>query len=76
MSNKIIGIAQSNFEKDGTTFKGYSLYHTYSRDKVEGLACGREWVKASVFEESPCSVGDEVMFRYNRYGKIDSIEVL
>lgn len=76
MSNKIVGIAQSNFEKDGSTFKGYSLYHTYSRDKVDGLACGREWVRASVFEETPCSVDDEVEFRYNKYGKIASIVIV
>lgn len=76
MANKVLGIQRSDFEKGGNTFKGYSIFYSYERDKVDGLACGRQWVKQAVYEDSPCSPGDTVDFTYNKYGKVAGIVIL
>lgn len=74
----VIGYRKTGFDtKDGKHIDGYNIYCAYPLDKGEGD--GAERLFMTVDKLLGCgynpTVGDNIVVRYNRYGKPDSIEL-
>lgn len=76
---KVIGIRHMSFTtKEGDTVSGTNLFMTepMAKEDGEGQSCERMFVSDRVYAgltHKP-RVGDEVIVRYNRYGKCADIE--
>lgn len=76
---KVIGIRHMSFKgNDGEMVSGTNLYLTepLAKEDGEGQSCERLFLSERVFSgltHKP-RVGDEVIVRYNRYGKCADIE--
>ena len=81
---KIIGIRKSDFPtKTGEMIKGYNVYGSYGMDPRHGQGQSAKHFYLSERKLSmmngidPFSLlGHEVKLYYNRYGKVDTVEVL
>ena len=81
---KIIGIRKSDFPtKTGEMIKGYNVYVSDAIDPRHGQGLSAEHLYLSERKRSmmngidPFSLlGHEVKLYYNRYGKVDTVEVL
>lgn len=74
----IVGFRNVSFTDDaGRKVEGYTLYWQQEPvdDKVSGLICGKQFVSSQYVDYVPC-LGDTVIFRYNKYGKIGAVEVV
>lgn len=74
----IIGLRRSKFtpQDGGQEISGWTLHMTEERDNVEGYAV--EHVFASdrrLYGYTP-QLGDEVKVNYNRYGRVDSVDLI
>ncbi len=78
MSYRVIGKERVEYtNKDGKPVKGYAL-HTYTnKDKVDGLAVERIFVSDKLELSNIDLIKPEmdVDILYNRYGKIEKIEI-
>lgn len=79
---EVIGIKDVNFKcKDGSVVSGLRLYVTDDSVKVDdGIACDTIFLSAHVlslcdFDPAGIVVGDHVVIRYNKYGKVQSVSV-
>ena len=74
----VIGYQQVSFTPKGETqaITGVTLYLTEERDKVQGLAADRVFVSARKLGSYFPQLGDEIRLSYNRYGKVDAVELL
>ncbi len=78
---KVIGIRESSFEtKDGNQIDGMSIYCTYpmsGKGVYSGEACERVYITKKRLYDCGYTpvVGDEIKVMYNRFGKVDSIEL-
>lgn len=73
---KVIGIQHRKYtNKSGKEVEGYNLFLTYEDKAVNGLGALREWVNPETMEESMVNVGDECELLYNRWGRVDRINV-
>lgn len=73
----VIGFNHNSFTtKDGTPVSGYFIYLTGKQNNVVGLYSERIFVSDRKIEDSKYtpSVGDEIIVRYNKYGKVDYLE--
>lgn len=74
----IVGFRYVDFkDKDGNHVEGYSLYYTQdpSDEETQGVICGKQFISANRVPYIPV-IGDQVVFRYNKYGKIAAVEVV
>lgn len=74
----IVGFRNVSFtDDDGRKVEGYTLYWQQESedDNVSGLICGRQFISSRYVDYVPC-LGDTVIFRYNKYGKIGAVEVV
>lgn len=72
----VIGVQAVDFQgKEGNTIKGSNVFYTYARNGVSGLAADRAFLSESRFPVIP-SPGDSIDLSYNRYGKIESFDIL
>lgn len=75
MSCKVIGVAPVNFTgQDGRQVVGHNIYVTYERNNTQGLVAERIFLGSRV--EVVPDVGDEIRLYYNRYGRVESIDIL
>lgn len=77
MSNyKVIGVKNVDYvsRRSGRPVKGYSLYLTYERNDVDGLACEDVYVSTERINDVPY-VGDLCSVYYNRYGSVESVVI-
>lgn len=72
---KILGIRWVDMDGDRGKITGYSLYTCFPADKVEGLQTAKAFVSASAWAGLSYKpvVNDEVIFIYNRNGKVFDI---
>lgn len=71
---KVIGLGKVDFEtRDGNRIIGYSVFVTFHRSGVDGLAAEKFFISDSKFSASPFKLGDIVEIFFNRYGKVNSI---
>lgn len=76
---KVVGKRRTQFTpKDGDKpISGYNLYVLSSEEHTEGYVADRIFVTDQKFVNSVVpAVGNLVDVRYNRFGKVDSVEVL
>lgn len=76
---KVIGKAQTSFTPEGgQTYEGLRLYCSYESDKIEGVGTDLiKFVSMSKFLNGVIpQIGDEIHVSYNKYGKIDYVEVI
>ena len=74
----IVGFRNVSFkDESGRQIEGYTLYWQQEPedDKVTGLICGKQFISSQYVPYIPV-LGDCVIFRYNKYGKIGSVEVV
>lgn len=72
---KVIGIKQVEFKgRDGELVKGVKLYCEFEDEGVDGIACDSYFLKPSI--ASGITVGDSIDIRYNRYGKVERVDLL
>ena len=74
---EIIGLKRSKFTpKDSDQeISGYTLYLTEEREDVQGYAADRVFVSDKKLGPYQPAVGDEVRIYYNRWGKVDEVQV-
>lgn len=75
---EVIGIRSVDIPpRDGQPAnKGRSIYFKYDDDNVDGMAADRIFLSDSRFSSLYISVGDIIDIRYNRYGKVQSVDVV
>lgn len=74
---KVIGYSFSEFDtKDGGHVSGCFLYLTEERRNVTGVASERIFLSNAKLGGYKPSIGDEVRPYYNKYGKVDFLELL
>lgn len=72
---KVVGIGslkKGNY--NGFEYENRSIYCTYQSDKVEGLATYRFNVPARI-DISGLKIGSEINPSYNRYGKLEKLNI-
>lgn len=73
---KVIGIQHSEFDtRDGKHVSGMFLYLSEVRNNVEGVATERIFLSNAKVGDYPPMIGDEIKVNYNRFGKVDNIEI-
>ena len=72
----VIGIKRVDFvADDNSRIQGYRIYLIYENDKIQGQGCTSEFLSDQKYTD-PLAVGDRVIVRYNKYGKVDSIDLV
>lgn len=74
----IVGFRNVSFtDEKGNKIEGYTLFWQQdpADDKVTGVIAGKQFISSKYVDYVPC-LGDCVIFRYNKYGKIFSVEVV
>lgn len=72
----IVGFRNVSFKDErGRQIEGYTLYWQQEPDddKVTGVIAGKQFISSQYVDYVPC-IGDKVIFRYNKYGKICAVE--
>lgn len=74
----VIGYQNVSFTPKGESqaINGVTLYLTEEREKVEGLATDRVFVSERKLGSYFPQLGDNIRLFYNRYGKVDGVELL
>lgn len=74
---KVIGMRKFEYtsKKTGNTFPAANLYVTEERNNVVGLSCFDIFVRAELVPPE-LTVGDEVRCSYNRFGRVESIDLV
>jgi len=75
---KVIGLKEVDFTtKDNQQISGCKLFCTLEDKTVDGTACESIFLSKKKLEELGYKpvVGDELHVSYNKYGKIDYVEV-
>lgn len=75
---RIVGYRNVDFtDEKGFHVEGYTLYYVQDVDveDLSGQIAGKQFISSKRVDYLPV-LGDEVIFRYNKYGKISSIEVV
>lgn len=74
---KVLGFSHKHLSfDDGRSCDGFFLYLGDQRRDVEGLATERVFLSDAKADGYKPSVGDELKVYYNRFGKVDSVELL
>ena len=77
MTFEIVGYKKKSFNApDGTPISGYDLHLFGTENGVTGNFVERIFASDRKLGSYIPSVGDSVDVQYNRYGKIDRIEVI
>lgn len=77
MSVKIVGYKKKSFTTpDNTQISGYDLHVIGTEKGVTGNYVERIFASDNKLAGYVPALDDEVEIRYNRYGKIDTLEVL
>lgn len=75
----IIGLRRVDYtsKKTGNRVLGYNLYCTYEDKNTDGLACESIYLSDSKLDEESWepSVGDVFYPVYNRFGRIERVDV-
>lgn len=74
---KVLGYSRKHLSfDDGRTCDGCFLYLSEERRDTVGVATERIFLSDAKGDGYNPSVGDEIKVYYNRYGKVDSVELL
>ena len=76
---EVIGFRKSQFtaQDTGELIQGYSLFLTSEEDeRVTGKSCERVFLSLKKLGGYEPELGDHVELVYNRYGKVDHVELL
>lgn len=78
MENVVVGAKKTSFVTKDTkeTIEGYNIYVTYDAAGVEGQAADRFFISMAKSGEWKPTPGDIIKIIYNRFGKVDAVEVL
>lgn len=71
----VLGVARYDFERDGQHLSGVTLYCSYKSERVTGLCTEKVSISDRILDGLLISVGDEVRFMYNKYGKVSGVEI-
>lgn len=77
---KVIGFSERSFtaKDSGALIEGMNIFVTYEHRYISGLGCKRYFV--SSYRLKQCgyhpSLGDDIEFVYNEYGKIIGIRLM
>lgn len=73
---KVVGTREVDFkDKDGNAIKGVNVYVEYSYDKVTGVVAEKIFLSAAKLGSYSPKVGDDISVVYNKYGKVDHVDV-
>ena len=75
---RIVGMRRSEFDtRDGKHIAGTSIYCTYHDDRVTGEAVEKIFVTDEKCPDvGALQLSDEIKVYYNKYGKVDGIELV
>lgn len=75
---KLIGYELKEGNFNGTNFQGYKLYYSYKNTKIKGLGIGKEYINSKNLNglDLDSTLGREIEFTYNRFGKVAEVRVL
>lgn len=73
---EVVGFKKVDFEApDHTQISGFKVHCTLEDDNVTGVACESFFISEKKANGWRPNVGDEIELSYNKYGKIDRVEV-
>lgn len=81
MFMKVVGIKEVNYKskKDGSERHGIEVHGTYPSSRCQsGVLTDKQFLSDYIVEKMGGivpQVGDEIIFRYNRFGQIDDYEI-
>ena len=75
---KLIGYELKEGNFNGTNFQGYKLYYSYKNSRICGLGIGKEYINSKNLNglDLDSTLGREIEFNYNRFGKVAEVRVL
>lgn len=75
---KLVGYRKTSFKpKDSDRdIHGFNLYFLGKDSNVVGETCERVFLSETKSDGYAPNVGDELRVNYNRYGKVDSVELV
>lgn len=74
---KLVGFEEKSFTfDDGNKVNGYYLHTEEKINGVTGLSVDRSFVSEKKLDGYIPVLGDEIELRYNRFGKIQSVQKL
>lgn len=74
---KVIGYQRSQFKaKDNSDISGYFIFLSEEKPTVVGIETFRIFVSDRKLGSYLPNLGDDLRVLYNRYGKVDSVELL
>ena len=77
MNATVVGKKKISFtSKDGHEINGANLHINYEENGVEGLAAEKFFISAVKFNANDISVGDTINVLYNKYGKVEKVEIV
>ena len=77
MECKVIGYGKTEFKPQDSNepIRGMNLYVSYEKDNVTGVAAERLFITEKKIGTYLPQVGDQVNIIYNRYGKVEAVEL-
>ena len=75
---RVIGVRNVSFEKDGRSINGKTVYVTYEDRNVNGMAAEKMFLNDRILSDAGWNPSVDDAFRpyYNKFGKVDDIELL
>ena len=72
----VFGVQLVDFSnQNGEVIKGTNLFVAYPHDRVVGLKTDKFFIKQSI-DCTRIKTGDRVDISFNRYGKVDSLNIV
>lgn len=73
---EVIGMQHRHYvsKKTGKDVDGWNVFVVYEEDGVEGRACMSVWLNDEQVKK--CEVGSLINVLYNRYGSVQSVELV
>ena len=78
MRGTIVGLRKMKFtDKDNRVVDGTQVFLTYQNENIDGEGTDKVFLSADrlrQLERDP-EIGDRIFISYNRYGKVDEVEL-
>lgn len=74
---RVLGVSRvsGTSKTTGQAYSGVNVYACYADGRTDGLACDRVYISDRVLNGQDIRVEDNIHIFYNRFGRVDGVEV-
>lgn len=76
MLGRLLGVQKIDFtNQNGQVINGINLYVSFPDENVEGLKCGKFFIKDNIALPKNIKLNDKIDISFNYKGKIESVTI-